>query len=409
MDLEIQTPQLSDIEELLRLYLLIYGRNYPIVYGTDEEAMANAIESPNHQWLIMRDRTNGLIVGSIVFELDHLNKIGKVSAMVVHPEYQGEGIASQLVSHGDRLISPDGSFNSLYTTARTQSIGPQLVFLREGYLPLGIFPNAHKLRWRETTTLLAKFRPDVLSRRAPIEAVPQKILPLYQVLHQKFPNLAIPNTSAAAAERPFKRLNRQDASFEAIYAPQYVLKLFREKVSVRDQFYPFHSPNLLLVEVGGSIEMFVYVNKIDGYCTMIYCNRPMYEIEPFFPAIVEELHSFGVTYIEILIGADRYDSIEALLRLQFLPSALYPAMREEDGLTHDHVIMTHTIEPLDFRGMAIEQTFKPYVDQYVALWKQMHLDSLEVFNDYKHAPGPESPEDGEHPETMRPEKSVSGN
>jgi hypothetical protein len=84
-------------------------------------------------------------------------------------------------------------------------------------------------------------------------------------------------------------------------------------------------------------------------------------------------------------------------------------MREEDGKTYDYVIMTHTIEPLDFRGMAIEKAFKPYVDQYVALWKQMHLDSLEVFNDYKHAPGPGDREDGEHPETLRTEQSVSSN
>jgi GNAT superfamily N-acetyltransferase len=409
MSLVIESPQISDVEELLRLYLLIYGRNYPIVYGTDEEAMVNAIESDEHEWLIMRDQTNGLIVGSIVFELDRQNKIAKVSAMVVHPEHQGEGIASQLVAHGDRLIAPDGAFHSLYTTARTQSIGPQLVFLREGYLPLGIFPNAHKLRWRETTTLMAKFKAGVLGKRQSTETIPQKILPLYEVLHEKFPDLEIPNTSASP-ERPFKRLNRQDASFEAIYAPQYVLRLFKERVNIRDQFFPFHLPNLLLVEVGGTIEMFAYVNKMDGYCTLIYCNRAMYEIEAFFPAIVEELHSLGVTYIEILIAADRYDSLETLLRLQFLPSALYPAMREEDdGKTYDYVFMTHSIEPLDFRGMAIEKAFKPYVDQYVKLWKQMHLDSLEVFNDYKQAPGPQSPEDGEHPETLRTEESIPSN
>jgi GNAT superfamily N-acetyltransferase len=406
--LSIETPQLSDIEDLLRLYFLIYGRNYPIVYGSDEEAMANAIESDDHRWLIMRDQSNGLIVGSIVFELDRVNKLGKVSAMVVHPEYQGEGIASQLVSFGDQLISADGPLNSLYTTARTQSIGPQLVFLREGYLPLGIFPNAHKLKWRETTTLLAKFRPGVLRDRACTENLPHKVLPLYEVLHEKFPDLETPKPSPMP-EKPFKRLSRQDAAFEAIFAPQYVLRRFREQVSIADQFYPFHTPNLLLVETTGTIEMFAYVNKSDGYCTMIYCNRKIYEMEAFFPAIVDELHALGVTYIEILIGADRFASLESLLRLQFLPSALYPAMREEDGKTYDYVIMTHTIEPLDFRGMAIEKAFKPYVDQYVALWKQMHLDSLEVFNDYKHAPGPGDREDGEHPETLRTEQSVSSN
>jgi GNAT superfamily N-acetyltransferase len=368
--------------------------------------MANAIESDNHQWLIMRDQTNGLIAGSIVFELDRINKVAKISAMVVHPEYQGLGIASQLVAFGDRLISPDGSFNSIYTTARTQSIGPQLVFLREGFLPLGIFPNAHKLRWRETTTLLAKFKPGVLGKRARTENIPQKILPLYSVLHQKFPHLEIPETSPSPA-KGFKKLSRQDASFEAIFAPEYVLRQFKAQVRISDRFYPFHLPNLLLAETGGNIEVFAYVNKVDGYCTLIYCNRPIYEIEDYLPVILEELHECGVSYVEVLIGADRFHSLEALLRMQFLPSALYPAMREENGRTYDYVIMSHTIEPLDFRGMAIEQTFKPYIDQYVSLWKKMHLDTLEVFNDYKIAPGPESPEDAEHPETLRTERSLS--
>ena len=140
MTLSIQFPQLKDIEELLNLYTMIYGRNYPVAFGSDPELTASAIESDDYQWLIMRDETNGLIVGSIVFELDRLNKVGKAAGLVVHPEYQGAGIASQLAAYGDRLIAPHGFLNSIYTTTRTQNIGVQLIFLREGYLPLGIFP-----------------------------------------------------------------------------------------------------------------------------------------------------------------------------------------------------------------------------------------------------------------------------
>jgi GNAT superfamily N-acetyltransferase len=408
MTLSIETAQLSDIEELLKLYLLIYGRNYPLQHGTDQDAMADAIESPEFDWLIMRDQTNSMIVGSIVFELDRPSKLGKVSAMVVHPEYQGAGIASQLTSFGDRLISPDGSFNSLYTTARTHNIGPQLVFLREGYLPLGIFPNAHKLRWRETTTFLAKFKPGVLEKRVHTERIPQKMLPLYSVVHEKFPGIKLPCTDASP-EKPPKKLSRHEASFESIFAPEYVLRRFKEQTDAYSQFYPFHRPNLLLAETTGTVEVFAYVNKSDGYCTLINCNRAMFEIEELMPALLEEMHSIGISYVEVLIAADRFQSLETLLRMQFLPSGLYPAMREIDGKTYDYVIMTHTMEPLDFRGMAIEQAFKPFVDQYVATWKQMHLDTLEVFNDYKYAPRPGSAEADEHSEALRDQQPVPSN
>ena len=55
MSLSIQFPQLKDIEELLNLYTLIYGRNYPLAFASDPELMASAIESNDHQWLVMRD------------------------------------------------------------------------------------------------------------------------------------------------------------------------------------------------------------------------------------------------------------------------------------------------------------------------------------------------------------------
>jgi GNAT superfamily N-acetyltransferase len=400
--LSIESPQLQDIEELLGLYSLIYGRNYPLAYGNDPEEMAYAIESPDYQWLIMRDENNGPIVGSVVFELDRANKLGKCSALVVHPEYQGAGIASQLVSYGDQLIAPDGILNSIYTTTRTRSVGPQLVFLREGYTPLGIFPNAHKLRWRETTTLMAKFKPGVLERRIQIDHLPNKLIPLYEVVHEKLSlGVRIPST-APPSVKPFKKQPYDELSeFESIYAPQYVLRRFEREIDVEGQFYPFHTPNMLLAEISGKIEIFTYLNKADGYCTLIACSHPMYEIEDFIPALLEELHSMGVSFVEVLIPTDRYQSIDTLLRSQFLPSGLYPAMREIDGHTHDYVVLTRTMEPLNFRGMSIDQTFKPYIDQYVSLWKKMNLDTLEVFNDYKRAPSPESEDDAEHSEPVR--------
>ncbi len=42
------------------------------------------------------------------------------------------------------------------------------------------------------------------------------------------------------------------------------------------------------------------------------------------------------------------------------------------------------MEPLNFRGMAVERQFKPYIDQYVTMWKAAHLDKqLRCFDDYQ--------------------------
>lgn len=383
MRITIGPAKLEEIDELLKLYFMVYGHNYPIAYGSNPEAAADAITSPDCQWLVARDKSRGLVVGSIVYELDRVHRVGKALALVVHPDYRKVGIASRLCSWGDKLIAENGALNSVYTTTRTQSIGPQVIFLREGYLPLGIFPNAHKIKRHETTTLFAKYKSGVLEKRAKTEKIPKSLVPLYEVVKKKYPALDIP-PAATLPDRLIRKHSPWDASFEAIAAPQYVLRRFRQQVKdAAAQFYPFHLPNLLLAETSGKVEMFAYYNPQDGYCTLISCNQPMYALHESFPALLETLRSLGISYVEVLIGANRFESLEVLLRADFLPSALYPAMREVDGQTYDYVIMTRTMEPLDFRGMALEQSFKPYVDQYVALWKQMHLDALETFNDYK--------------------------
>ena len=38
-------------------------------------------------------------------------------------------------------------------------MGVQRIFLRDGFIPLGLFPDAHKLKNYETLTLFAKFQP----------------------------------------------------------------------------------------------------------------------------------------------------------------------------------------------------------------------------------------------------------
>jgi GNAT superfamily N-acetyltransferase len=380
-DVRIESPKVTDIDELLRLYFVIYGRSYPVAYGTDPVVMARAMSSHNHEWLIARDYSRGVIAGSVVFELDPLSRLGKVAALVVHPDYRKLGIATRLTEGGTRrLLSENSTLNSLYTTTRTLSVGPQLTFLRQGYLPLGIFPNAHKLRTYETTTLLAKFRPGVLERRVQPAGIPQQLARIYEVVSQFAPQITVPPVLPSVAPTPPEG---GPLEFEAIQAPHYALRRFYEAFSdPYDRFYPFHLPNLIFAEKGGAAEIYAHFSHQDAYCTVVALTHPFYELQQGMPALLETMKAIGVSYVEVLIGVEHSRSIRTLLDAQFLPSALYPAMRESDGALHDLVVMTRTMEPLDFRGMAIGPSFKPYVDQYIDLWKKMHLETLEVLNEY---------------------------
>ena len=400
----IDHARLTDIDELLKLYFSIYGNTYPIAYGTDPKKMAETISSDHFRWVVTRESERQLIVASTVYELDLLNRVGKLTALVVHPEYRKHNLALNLVKEGEKgLLDRDGPLNTIYTTTRTNSVGPQLVCLRAGYVPLGIFPNAHKLGDYETTTLLAKFRPGVLETRPAPGPIPAKLGPIYRALHA-MPELAtvlgpVPPTLEASpapvapVSSGLPPASPRELEFEMFYAPEFVRKRFHEIfLDPYDRFFPFHQPNLLVAAKDGSVEVYAHLSKPDRYCAIVALTQPIHSLGGRMRKFLAQVHDEGISYVEVLIGIEHTASIETLLNAQFLPSALYPGFRTVEGRAHDFVIMTRTMEPLDFRGMAVEQRFKPFIDQYVDLWKRMHLDTLQIFN----VPAPSDQEEEAH-------------
>jgi hypothetical protein len=384
----VDTAKISDIDELLKLYFEVYGNSYPVSYGTDAKVMADAIQSSEHVWLTTRDIASGTLVGSVVFELDPVNKVAKIVALVTHPGFRNKRLASQMIdTQTATLLGPEGTMNSVYATTRTVSIGVQLIFTRSGFLSLGIFPNAHKLREYETTTLFAKFREGVLARRDSVIQIPAKLGPIYEVLGKHIATHGLP-VSRTKTEPPAIAPGKPpayygDASeFEIVDAPEYVRRRFAETYTdPYDRFYPFHQPNRLITSRDGKTEVYVHFSRADRYCAMLTVNSPIHEMGARIPSILSAMRDHGASYFEILIGVEHQRSIETLILHRFLPSAIYPAMTETNGKLNDFVVMSRSMEPLNFQGMTIDHSFKPYVDQYVELWKKMYLDSLEIFDE----------------------------
>jgi hypothetical protein len=382
----IDIAKQSDVDEMINLYRIVYGRKYPISYGTDPELLGKAIEDKDtHLILVSREKNLNIVTGALIVEVDKGNKIGKLVGLVVHPQYQKNKIGNHLVTFaGEYFLVKGNEINSLYATTRTVSIGPQKVFIKNNYLPLGIFPNAHRLSQYETVTLFAKFREGLLEKRVPRSEVSASLIPMYNILKNLVPKLSIPKTLEKSAVS-VDNLNSKEAwDFEIIRAPNYVYRKFLETFpDERDRFFPFHQPNMLIADKKGRIEIFAYYSKRDGYCALIKATRPISEISGSLPSLYMQLDDIGVSYIEVLVNVKHAEFIESLLAGQFVPSALYPAMRETNGLYEDFIVVSRTMEPLNFRGMAIISQFKPYVDLYVDAWKQVNLDSIEIIYEGK--------------------------
>ena len=84
----------------------------------------------------------------------------------------------------------------------------------------------------------------------------------------------------------------------------------------------------------------------------------------------------GIYYVETLVRMDNFETIAFLTENKFLPSAVYPAMREEEGNMHDYVLLTRTMVPLDFSEMSVAPQIQPYLDQYTDEWLRMNLVAM---------------------------------
>ncbi len=383
MALKIERANLSDVDELLSLYLTIYGRDYPLRLGSNKGAMSAAIENQSEfLWLVMRDEENGFIAGSAIFEMDLDYRIGKVAGVVVNTSYQRKGIAKKLISYGsDKVLNEDKLVNSLYATSRTLCQASQLMFLHNGYLPMGIFPNARKIKTYETLALLGRFSDGVLDKRVQISRLPETLSKIYKINDSILKLDTNIREIIPYSENRNEQIDNssRDGEFEFIFAPSFVQKRFDEIIidDKETRFFPFHKANLLVSCDESELEVYANFNKKDHYCVLMAANQEITSIGEKFEKMLFSMKDIGIYYVEVLVRCDHSSVIDFFRQNRFLPAALYPAMREENGKMFDYVLMTRTMVPLDFSEISIDESFRPYVNQYAKQWVHMNLRTIE--------------------------------
>lgn len=375
-----------DIEELLGLYWSSYGEDYPLLLGTDKRAMKAAIEDQeNYYWLTIREELTNSLAASCIIEIDRKDQIGKVTGVTVSKNFRGHGLAKEIIGAAcSEILDRREWVKSLYATSRTLAVSAQSMLLANGFIPLGIFPNARKIHSYETLTLMGKFNPLALESRASVERLPAALAPIYHILDERLGTTSTLGVIEPCPDifkaRPTLSEERVRADYEFIFAPKFVERRFQETFSddADDVFYPFHRPNLLISSQNKDIELYASFSKKDHYCVLMSANRAISSLGDEIKELIFAMKDMGIYYIETLVRVDHFNAICFLTQNRFLPSALYPAMKESDGKMHDYVLLTRTMVPLDFTELQIHESFRPYLEQYSKMWIESNLKSFEV-------------------------------
>lgn len=379
--IRIRHAVLADREELLALYLTVYGDDYPLELGTNKQLMTRLLEDGERAfWFVAEVEGRSGIVASCVVELEPEFRIGKVTGAAVHPQCNGMGLAKKLIGHAVKdVMERAPSINTLYATTRTVSLASQKMLLSNGFKPLGIFPNARKIKSYETLTLMGLFREGVLEKRAPVEKIPPSLVELYLQTNRSIgdekPVELVEDCPAFST-----KTEHEESKWEFIQAAEFVEKRFNEvfKDDRESTFYPFHRPNLLISNTTLGVELFASFSRKDHYCVLISANCPITTINGHFKKLAFAFKEIGIYYLETLVRLDYFNAICFLGANRFLPSAYYPAMREVDGVAHDYVLMTRTMVPLDFSESQLAPQFTPFVREYVRQWVELNLSTVGV-------------------------------
>ncbi|WP_371502104.1 GNAT family N-acetyltransferase [Kitasatospora sp. NBC_00374] len=376
MTVTISAATLQDIAQLRQLYFDVYGHGYPVALGSDPAEMRRLIEDPHTRWLTARTGT-GQPAGSVVVQTDPGSRVGKLVGLAVHPELRQGGLAGRLTGAVCADAFATGTLDSIYATVRVVTPGPQQVFARAGFRPLGLMPNAVEVAGCESLALFARYADGVLARREPVARVPAALLPLLDAAERA---TGVDYGSLRPVDAPRTGSGQSPtAPMEVISAPGFVRRRFLERFpDPAERFFPLHTPNAVLTPPDGAFEAYADLDPVAASCSLVAvhpCPAAAADaLEPLMAAVTRA----GADYVETLLPLADTAGLSAFLAAGFIPSAVYPAMRRIGDGFHDHVVLSRTSRQIDFRTTAVGGLLQPYLSAYLTAWTSTYLPRHEV-------------------------------
>ncbi|KIE23275.1 hypothetical protein LK08_30820 [Streptomyces sp. MUSC 125] len=376
MNAVLSPASVQDIAELRQLYFEVYGHGYPVPLGSDPAVMRRLITDGTAHWFTARTG-GGDLVGSAVVQTDPGSCIGKLVGLAVHPGHRGGGLASRLTGAVCEEAFATGRLDSVYTTVRVVTEGPQRVVVHNGFRPLGLLPNAVEVEGCESLALFARYADGVLDRRTPAGHVPEALSALLAAA-SAVTGIDCTGTGFLPGHRVAPSA-AGTAPVELIEAPAFVRRRFLERFpDAEDRFFPLHTPNALLVAADGGFEAYADLDPVAGSCALVAVHPHPAAVTGALEAVMTAVTRAGADYAETLLPLADTEALEVFLGSGFVPSAVYPAMRRIRDRFHDYVVLSRTSRQIDFRTTAVSPLLQPYLDAYLTTWTATYLPVHEV-------------------------------
>ncbi len=179
----------KDVQQIMSLYIKIYGRNYPFKKFYDTKWLIKSIYSDDNIFMVAKDKNKIVGTGSVFLTSGGFSDlIGEFGRLVVDPEYGHKGAGSKISTELMNSISEMIQFG--FGECRSVHLGAQKICERNGFAPTGFEPNKYQLATaRESVVFVTRLFGPALSLR---RNNPHVIANIYPLAAKSMQNLHLP-------------------------------------------------------------------------------------------------------------------------------------------------------------------------------------------------------------------------
>lgn len=341
----------------------------------DHRKLIQQIQSDNVRWLVA-DR-EAKIIGAFCLLLDSENRLGKLNRIILDPQWKE---SRTLLKNALPLLIDylKDSVDIVYTTTRTLSMEQQDLSLKLGFKLLGIFPNVIGADQSRVNGVSAHFFEGVLtSMRQDFFQLHRAVMPFYEMVR---------NQCGLGELSPWDLDGSPESSFEPlpplelIVAPLFVSYRYsrlNERNALSSHFYPFQTPNMLVVAPKQRVEIFVRHMPELRFAAIIG-ERIDLRVSPvdLYKQVALLLNERGVNYIEMLVDAADGLGIDYMIQAGFLPCAYLPSFKRQGDVRRDFVVLSRSFERFLGAGsyqLRMDPLYLGFLTEYCRLEEKQFL------------------------------------
>jgi len=349
----IREVEKKDFGDINRLYNDVYEGFYPLPETYNKKIFDDTLNDDSHLWLVSEDE-EGKIIASLILVGNRERDICKCYGAAVRREFQGKEVMYELHSEAERRLK----CRIYYAIARMNSIAPQKLLKKLGFMPFGIFPNAMRIKEVETHGLFVSYKGDIIKEREkPV------IIKPFEAIYSCASDILHLGEAEIVQESEIHQGRAVDLRMSTAPSVSMEWMDYVNYGSLELSYFPFFKPNLKLYSNDLSTEIFVYYNPMAAhmYILGIKTIDPMYDV---LEGIASAALSMGCYYIECVVPAELPEIQSAMYESGFLPSAYFPAFKKKDGSRCDCFINCRLLLPPSFREVHAEDMNKRFLKAY---------------------------------------------